>query len=203
MISRKHKFAFMHIPKCGGCSLKYHLIKRCGRQPIIKAHIPLPELFKEFDLNPEAFYKFTFVRNPWDRIVSLYFFWLTQTPDSYFYRWDYKQVDFLKDNSISFKDFVKLIHLKDPIICQKPHSFPYIDHFIGDPSLFDFIGRVENFQEDFDIICDKIGLQRKELFHRNKSKHKPYTEYYDDETREIVAEKYAKDIEYFNYEFGE
>ena len=64
----------------------------------------------------------------------------------------------------------------------------------------DFIGRFENLENDYKYICQKIGLTTK-LPHVRASKHKHYTEYYDDETREIIADRYAKDIEYFGYKF--
>ena len=77
-------------------------------------------------------------------------------------------------------------------------------HFISDwhgKNTMDFIGKFENLQEDFNTLCDKIGIPERQLPHQNKSEHGYYSEYYNNETREIVEEKYAKDIDYFKYSF--
>ena len=203
MISHEHKFIFVHIPKCAGCSLKEHLQENSCGELINSGHKTLNKILEDLCAEAKDYYKFTFVRNPWDRMVSLYFFWRNQTPDSPFYKWDHKQVEFIKSKNISFKDFVKLISSENSTIHEKPHLYPYIGHFMNDPSSFDFIGKLENFQEDFDQICAKIGIPKQELKWVNKSKHKHYSEYYNDETRAIVAKKYVKDIEHFGYKFGE
>lgn len=169
----------------------YHLNRRKAAtnktNPNWYRHSSLEEVVKDFPCASE-YLKFSFVRNPWDRILSLYLYKIKKNAAS-----DPKW----HEVNITFQDYLKKVALK-----QMPISKPQFDYF-KDPELMTFIGRFENLQQDFDIICDKIGIPQQQLPHVNKTKHKHYTEYYDDEMREIVAEKYAKDIDYFGYEFGE
>jgi hypothetical protein len=141
----------------------------------------------------DNYFKFGFVRNPWDRLVSC---WSDKTTESF--KSNYPHSRFTQATNKSFDCFVDL--LKNGAFGEDRHIVPQV--FFIPPDL-DFIGKFENLQQDFNIVCDKIGIPQQILPHKNKSKHKHYTEYYDDETREIVAQKYARDIEYFGYEFGE
>ena len=187
MISHKDKFIFIHIPKCGGSS-----VEKCLKWKGCKHHTM--EFYKKENPNIDLnnYYKFTFVRNPWSRAVSWFFF--------------HRRMKRLKlYQGLSFQNWCKNdlpTHWcyiqgtgwkgKDPLNCQA---------WITEQKQYDFIGRFENLQEDFNTICDKIGIPQQVMPHENLTKHKHYTEYYDDETREIIAKKYAKDIEYFGYKF--
>ena len=75
MISHKHKFIFTHIPKTGGTSITRALNPNAGIKNKPLKEMPLKD--------KEDYFKFTFVRNPWDRAVSMFFFrqkrgWLTK-----------------------------------------------------------------------------------------------------------------------------
>jgi len=109
---------------------------------------------------------------------------------------DYKK--YFRDAK-SFRSF--LLSNKFNTAYKNQQHFKPMLHYIDGP--VDFVGRFENLQEDFNIVCGKIGIPCQKLPHKYKSKHKHYTEHYDNETQQIVAKKYAKDIELFGYEFGE
>ena len=63
------------------------------------------------------------------------------------------------------------------------------------------IVKFENFQEDFDKVCDDIGIPRMTLPHVNASARGSYRDYYNEETQDIVADYYGSDIELYNYSF--
>jgi hypothetical protein len=119
----------------------------------------------------------------------------------YHYLWRYHKTDFknfcyLIDKGI---DDIGLYNSKGFSQANPQYKWIYDENM---KCIVDFIGRHEMLQHDFDTICNKLNMPSIELLRANRSRHrKPYPDYYDDETKEIVRKIYKKDIELFGYEF--
>ena len=202
-ISVNKKFIFIHIGKTGG-----HPQVRGVFEKKLNDAVNSPNLEKPINHNKwDSYFKYTFVRNPWDKVVSAYY-----SPNTWFDRRpNHPLLHELPENygphNISFSYFVKEIlwdENGDP--CQ-PHwveQCKFIQDFrCGGEIWVDYIGKFENLNEDWIKVCKKIGIDEK-LPHTNKNPIKPkrdYKEYYDYKTIEIVRSKFKRDIELFNYTF--
>jgi hypothetical protein len=227
MICRQFNCLFVHIPKTAGQSIEQFFMNALGldwdgdREKLLLqanddrgrgteklAHLSAAEYTRCGYVAPEdfsSFFKFSFVRNPWDRILSEYRY------RNYFQHY-------------SFRDFVLNKLPKPGWDDQYRHVMPQFDMLHDEQGhlLVDFVGRFESLQQDFDHVCDVLGIAPSDLPHRNPSDKKSRDlkrkfrnflyrngenglrdapDFYDDETREAVARHYRKDIETFGYEF--
>ena len=221
VISKQYKFAFIHIPKCAGTSIETAINSYCdkggfGYNKQISGHIQHANCQELCDLNMlsetqcNEYFKFAFVRNPWDRCVSEYVWRIKQfgnfingpvNVNNGVSHPNYTK-DWVRQN-VTFKDFVKQ-NFPYQELSYHQHMKPQSDYIYDSTGAeIDFIGRFENLEKDFSFVCKKIFNKEILLPHKFKTNRTVYTEYYDEETKQIVAEKYAKDIEYFGYKFGE
>lgn len=169
---------FLHIPKTAGRSTRSWLQTNCkGFEPKHKVmHMDYAwnkkYIQKAYGIDISTIFSFTIVRNPWDRIVSAYY-------------------DYLSKNAhCSFEDFIK-----EKLITTTFKKQMY--HYVGENT---YVMRFENLQNDFKRIQDYFSIEHK-LDHVGKTNHTHYSEYYNNELINIIREKYSTDIERFDYEF--
>lgn len=207
LISKKHKFIFIHIYKNAGTSIS------CALEPFAQARLQqginrglkklkIPSPF--FDPQPfhshvkaselvdalgqetfDSFFSFAFVRNPWDWQVSLYKFMLKETK--------HPQHELAKKLG-SFEKYIKW-RCENEVRYQKDFIYSKQDKL-----LIDFVGKYENIGVDFDKICSKIGVSAS-LPKLNVSNTRPYQQFYNNKTKELVGRTFKPDIELFEYDF--
>ncbi len=202
VLSTRHRFLFIHVPKTGGNSIQSVLLPYSDDQiALLAPHHDGIERFEirsstlsihkhstlleyENQLEPSEFsslIKVCGARNPWDRCVS-HFFSPHRGPISW--------------NPSDFTTFIESAVLPlSHYIKTRPggdNAFENIDYFI----------RFEHIKEDFQGFCASTGLYRLDLPHLNRSSRRDYRSYYQsEEAVRLVQKKFQDEIEYFGYKF--
>jgi hypothetical protein len=213
LISYLNEFIFIHTYKTAGTSI-HHALRRYAfpnpfkryvnivtrrlanrldldipdpfyKDRIFPTHIKAREIKSQ--LPPEVFdnfFKFAFVRNPWDWQVSLYFY-MQQSPSHFQY------------------DIVAPMTFDEYIEWRVTEDRWFQKDFVVDENgrlLVDFVGKYEQLNQDFQQVCDTLGLDAA-LPHKQKSSHRDYRTYYNERTKHLVEEYFKEDIEFFGYTF--
>ena len=203
---------FVRVPKTASRSVMDALQDAFARDRSATLHSPWRHhdcrtLMRQFDW--PTFYKFAFVRNPWGRIVSAYLFQFTDSTRRAIAVlaqegamdvetvWLYE--DFWRDRP-SFDDWI--LGGFERFFMAAKNQLDFLVDERGKIAV-DFIGRFENLEADFARVCQDIGCPGQPLaYHRHRTEHRHYTEYYTPASRDRVARAFARDVECFGYEFG-
>ena len=200
------RLLYVAVPKAASRSLLHFLLGQRERNEVGPAILYKKSLQALFRIRPEArgYFKFTVVRNPWSRVVSVY-------------RQKIRSGDpFIAARLINgrkglfanmpFDEFVAWLCSEEGAD-EKADSHWLSQHeILGvqglDPVCYDFIGRLERLSDDLDILAAKIGMPLSGVGHLLYSgAAESYRTVYTERTAELIGRRYARDIELFGYRF--
>ncbi len=204
LISESKSFLFVHVQKTAGTSLaeilKPHALNPAnGRMNKLASDLGLVRDWRKFHFRKHAnlrkaqsvipapvydgLFKFAFVRNPWERLVSWYQY-VQRTP----LHEDCRPGE-------TFADFAARF-------LEKPRRAQcwMIEDRNGGMGL-DYVGRFENLNDDIAYLCQRIGIKAQTLPHRNKMADKDYRTFYDDRLALAVKNNWTREIDAFGYTF--
>lgn len=224
ILSHKYKFIFVRTQKTASSSLEVSLSRYCGEEDILAPmdpvaeeqrkklnvyprnyHVPLSKYtakewlrflrgwrltywdhmavkhIKRFigDEIFNSYFKFCFERNPWDKVISYYY-------------WENR-----KEKYTDLDDF-----LKKKKLCTDFHRYS-----INGELAVDFVGRYENFTEDLNFVCNKLGIPFDGWMPREKSQYRKDRRSYRDvltgDQKKFIDNCFSREIAHFGYEYGE
>ncbi|MGH8547086.1 MAG: sulfotransferase family 2 domain-containing protein [Methylococcales bacterium] len=216
LISYTHKFMFFHVAKVAGLSIR-EALKTYAQEPE-RFRIKRPPRYSGGEPNPlydmwatgllhakardarkelpelvyDTFYKFAFVRNPWDWQVSMYHFILREASHGR-HR--------LVKSMAGFEEYLEWV-----IATKTPYArgaAKFQKDMVTDQEgrlIVDFVGRYENFARDFHQVCKVLDIEASAP-QLNSTAHADYRSYYNQKTRKMVEEHFQEDIELFGYSF--
>ena len=203
VISLKHNFLFVHIPKTAGnalqnvlrahsedrvvCTMPHHdgveRFQLASDGYVLGKHSPLREYRRELGRSRfNQLFKFTVVRNPWERLISYYF-----SPHRGATDWSRE----------AFLAFVGEVRPAQYYLSTRHRAIPWLEPAAS----FDHVVRYENLDADFEALCRLVGIPHRPLEVRNRSSRGHYADYYDDELHSAVRNRCSWEIREFGYAF--
>lgn len=194
-VSHDHGLIFVHIPKTGGSSIT-KAIGVYGRKSIRSAfgsrrqHYTMSQLLGMGCITTKErfeYFKFSFVRNPFDRMVSIFRYMVRA-----------------KEEKI--RNFNKAIryHVNSMKKGREKRVFyfrPQSEYLFSEGEMIvDFIGRFEHLKRDFRKVARRVGISGS-LPHLKRSKARNYRSYYNRASKDLVKRFYAEDLDKFKYKF--
>ena len=204
IVSHRHKFVYIGIPKIATRSFRtlfYDENIEKFQCEIFETRAAFLNVLQE----NKDYYKFSFVRNPYARILSCYNSKIGHHDLSLLKR--ARIMSFYKGlkPGMSFLEFARWLNTNEGSdVCadrhwMSQHKFLYDEN--GAP-LFDTLGRYEHLHEDLNKILSQIGIEDLELPHKGWiSKSESYRQSYNAETRELIAQRYEKDLSTFGFDY--
>lgn len=186
---------FFHIPKCAGTSIASAVFgyDKVSHRDAKKYQ----QIFSEQDFN--AYFKFTVVRNPYDRLISAYTYLKNGGGTTGDQNWAIKHLSHYEN----FEDFV-FSGLNKPHIINYHHFRPQYKYIClpgKTEPVVDYIGKLENLAEVESVLSEKLNLSELGINKKNTSKRGDYKSYYSPESIKRVADIYKIDLELLNYTF--
>lgn len=200
------KYLFVHINKSGGGIITKNM-ENNGKVKITGFHRSLPKMLGLIDnKNYSNLYIFTVVRNPWDRMVSMYFYYKYKNYHPEFFSGK-KEID------NDFNNWIKYIYSIDfdrtrihsdvnVFIYCFSNQLNWLKDEYGKLIRVNKILRFENLKNELNnFLLDTLSLKKiiDEKIHPTSHEH--YSKYYNETSKELVKKHYSEDIEFFNYYF--
>lgn len=204
------KILFVHINKsCGGIITDN--FKNNGLNQLTGCHRSLYDMLtlskNMYNLNPDDLFIFTIVRNPWERMLSMYLFYHktnynspeffsgNATIDNDFNNW----IEYIYSNKFDRKRKHGEINVFKHCFCNQLNWIKYKDtnYIIKNVNIY----KIENLNLD-DFLKNTLKLNNVNAFKQvHPTKHKHYSNYYNSNSIKLVEKHYRDDIKYFGYKF--
>jgi chondroitin 4-sulfotransferase 11 len=188
----KRRGIFIHVPKTGGISIKSALEPFCDTRSSMFAWHPLAGSVREVIADFDTYWRFAFVRNPWDLHLSWWKYIRAHGDHPY-----HAQLAALE----TFERYVREGLSPHHLSYNLQNQVDWISDAEGNP-LVNFVGRFERLREDWQVVCDALKLGDLKLPHLNATTPVDYHEFYTPKMAEIVRTVNARDIAAFGYTFA-